>query len=76
MYEVHNIHVVRCLRKLCLRFSPLNKHKFQHNFDCLSPICMCNTGIEYNEHFLNHTADVGKYDIALFSTSNVDSVLI
>ena len=27
---------------------------FRHNFDCLSPICICGTGKEDNEHYLLH----------------------
>ena len=45
---------VRCLTKLRVKFSPLNEHKFRHNFESLSPICACNSGIEDNEHFLLH----------------------
>ena len=54
VYKVRNVHGIRCLTKLRLRFSPLNEHKFWHNFDCLNPICICNAGIEDNEHFLLH----------------------
>ena len=54
VYEVRNIHGIQCFSKLHLRFSPVNEHKFRHNFCCLNPICVCNTGIEDNEHFLLH----------------------
>ena len=40
--------------KLRLQFSALNEHKFRHNFDCLSPVCICGTAKEDNEHFLLH----------------------
>ena len=54
VFEVHDIRGVRCLTKLRVKFSPLNEHKFRHNFESVSPICACNSGIEDNEHFLLH----------------------
>ena len=54
LYEICDTRGVRCLTKLRVRFSPLGEHKFRHNFESLSPICTCNTGIEDNEHFLLH----------------------
>ena len=54
VFEVRDIRGVRCLTKLRVKFSPLNEHKFRHNFESLSPICACNSGIEDNEHFLMH----------------------
>ena len=54
VFEVCNTRGLRCLTKPRVSFSPLNEHKFRHNFESLSPICMCNTGIEDNEHFFLH----------------------
>ena len=53
-FAVSDTHGVKCLTKLRVRFSPLNEHRFWHNFEALSPICTCNTGIEDNEHFFLH----------------------
>lgn len=39
---------------LRVRFSPLNEHRFRHNFEAVSPICRCNAGIEDNEHVFLH----------------------
>ena len=39
---------------LRLEFSTLNKHKFRHNFQCMNPMCVCNTGVEDNAHFFLH----------------------
>ena len=33
----------------------LNNHNFWHDFDCLTPICNCDTGIEDNEHVFLHS---------------------
>ena len=39
--------------QLRLRLSPLRSHKWRHNFiETTSNICICNPGIEDNEHFL------------------------
>ena len=60
MYNIYDIIGVRYLTKLRLQFSALNEHKFRHNFDCLSPVCICKTAKEDNEHFLLHCS---LYDI-------------
>ena len=54
VFEVRDIRRIRCLTNLRVKFSPLNEHKSSHNFESISPICTCNTGIEDNEHFLLH----------------------
>ena len=50
-FEICDTRSVRCLTQLRVRFTPLNEHKFRHNFESVSPICRCNTGIEDNKHF-------------------------
>ena len=42
------------LKELRVEFSDLRNHRYRHNFHCPSPICLCQTGIEENEHFLLH----------------------
>ena len=45
---------VKHLTQLRLQFSPLKVHRFRHNFDCLSPLCVCGEEDENNEHFFLH----------------------
>ena len=54
VYNVHNVTGVRNFTRLRVGFSPLNEHRFRHNFDCLSPLCVCGKGNEDTEHFLLH----------------------
>ena len=54
LFGVIDIVGVKKLTMLRLEFSALNEHKFQHNFQCVSPMCACNTGLEDNEHFFLH----------------------
>ena len=54
IYGVYDIVGITRLTKLQIEFSPLNGHRFRHNFDCLSPICACGCAIEDNQHFLLH----------------------
>ena len=42
------------LTKLRVEFSTLNEYRFRHNFDCVSPLCLCGMGNEDNAHFLLH----------------------
>ena len=39
------------LTRLRVGHSDLRADRFRHNFNCLSPICLCNTGHETAEHF-------------------------
>ena len=40
--------------KLCVELSVLNEHRFCHNFDSVSPLCLCGLCNEDNAHFLLH----------------------
>ena len=45
---------IKDITKLRVHFSNLNAHKFQHNFECISPLCNCGMANEDNEHYLLH----------------------
>ena len=69
---------------LRVNFSPLNEHRFRHNFDCLSPIGFFGTGKEDNEHYLLHcpqftaqrqVSDVG-YDVASMNSKDLCHLLL
>ena len=62
-----NSTVLRNLTKLRVKFSPLNEHRFRHNFNCLSPLCVCGTGNEDGEHFLLHCPQFDLMRADLFS---------
>ena len=53
-YNIRDILGIKLLTKLRVEFSALNVHRFKQNFACLSPMCVCGTGTEDNEHFLMH----------------------
>ena len=55
----------RRLTKLRVEFSALNEHRFRHNFDCVSPLCLCGIGNEDNAHFLLHCHRFHKMRIDL-----------
>ena len=55
VYNIYDILGIKLLTRLRVNFSPLNEHRFRHDFDCLSPICICGTGKEDNEHYLLHS---------------------
>ena len=54
LFGFHNIEGVRLLTRLRVEFSDLREHRFRHNFQCSSPMCFCQTGIENKERFLLH----------------------
>ena len=53
-FGAHDIEGVRLLTRLRVQFSDLREHRFRHRFHCSNPMCLCQTGIEDNEHFLLH----------------------
>ena len=53
-FGAHDIEGVRLLTPLRVQFSDLREHRFRHRFHCSNPMCLCQTGIEDNEHFLLH----------------------
>ena len=54
IFDVHDNEGVRQLTRLRVQFSDLREHRFRHRFHCSNPMCLCQTGIEDNEHFLLH----------------------
>ena len=65
LFGVFDICGVKKLAMLRREFSTLNEHRFSHNFQCISPMCACNTGIEYYAHFFLHYPlfDPMRYDL-------------
>ena len=53
-FNIYDIEGIKLLTRLRIEFSDLRSHRYRHNFHCPSPICLCQTGIEDNEHFLLH----------------------
>ena len=45
---------IRLLTRLRVDFSDLKLHKYDHNFNCASPVCMCGLSPESTEHFFLH----------------------
>ena len=54
MFKIHDINGIKLLTRLRVEFSDLRSHRFRHNFNCASPLCLCQTGIEDNEHYFLH----------------------
>ena len=53
-FNIYNIEGIKLLTRLRVEFSDLRNHRYRHNFRCPSPICLCQTGMEDNEHFILH----------------------
>ena len=89
VYNIYDSLGIKLLTRLRANFSPLNEHRFRHNFECLSPICICGTGKEDNEHYLLHcpqftaqcqdllgqALDVG-YDVASMNSTDLRHLLL
>ena len=53
-FKIHDINGIKLLTRLRVEFSDLRSHRFRHNFNCASPLCLCQTGIDDNEHYFLH----------------------
>ena len=53
-FGANDIEGVRLLTRLRVQFSDLREHRFRHMFHCSNPMCLCQMGIEDNEHFFLH----------------------
>ena len=53
-FNIYDIEGIKLLTRLRVEFSDLRNHRYRHNFHCPNPTCLCQTGIENNEHFLLH----------------------
>ena len=51
-YNIHDKYGVSLILKLRVDFSDLREHRYNHNFNCPSPICKCGTEEESTVHFL------------------------
>ena len=60
-FGIHDIEGIRLLTRLRVHFSDLREHKFRHKFQCSSPMCLCQTGIENNEHYFLHCPRHSNY---------------
>ena len=68
MYGIHNIEDVKVLTKLRVEFSDLRSRRFNHNFNCKSPMCSCNLKDEEdNSHYFLRCPHFHHIRINLFS---------
>ena len=54
VFGVSDISGIKKLTMLRLEFSALKDHRFRQKFQCISPMCVCNTGIKDNAHIFPH----------------------
>ena len=66
VYNICDIPDVKLLTRLRVNFSSLNEHRFRHNFECLSPMCICGAAREGTEHYLLHCPSLMHY-VIIFS---------
>ena len=51
-YSIRDRYCVKLLTKIGVSFSDLRDHRFNHNFNCLNPTCLCCLGDKTTVHFL------------------------
>ena len=55
IFNIYDLEGIKLLTQLLrVDFSDISFHRYWHNFHCTTPTCLCQTGIEDNEHFLLH----------------------
>ena len=53
-FKIHDINGIKLLTRSRVEFTDLRSHRFRHNFNCASPLCLFQTKIEDNEHYFLH----------------------
>ena len=67
MFGIDDSDGQKWLIQLRIRLSPLNAHKFHHNFeDTLTPMCNIHDGIDDSAHFLLHCRQCSTIRLDLF----------
>ena len=67
MFGIDDSDGQKWLTQLRIRLSPLNAHKFHHNFeDTLTPMCNIHDGIDDSAHFLLHCRQFSTLRLDLF----------
>ena len=59
------------LTRLRVDFSDLRLHRFNHSFNCISPMCKCGSEEESSEHFLLLCPRFTNQRITLMSSISV-----
>ena len=90
IFNIYDLEGIKLLTQLRVEFSDLRYHRYRHNFHCTSPTCLCQTGIEDNEHFLLHclwfslqrrpllqlASNLADVDIMRLSSNELTNVLL
>ena len=71
IYNVFDPQGLKFLSRLRLGLSPLNEHRFRHNFkDCINPLCSCSLEVENTLHFFLHCHHYSTFRIGLMNKVN------
>ena len=89
-FGIQDIPGTKLLTKIRVSFSDLREHRFNHNFNCGSPICSCGIEEESSVHFflrcprysthrsllLSKVSDIIGFDASIFPDEHLHSILI
>merc|ERR1711964_535569 len=67
LFGIQDRHGLRLLTRMGVEFSDLREHRFDHNFNCPTPVCKCGTESESTEHFLLRCPLFSLHRLTLFS---------
>ena len=81
---------IKLLTKIRVSFSDLRDHRFDHNFNCISPICSCGLDDETSVHFflrcplystqrttlLSKISDIVHADVSVFPDEHLYHILV
>ena len=89
-YSIRNKHGIKLLTQVRVEFSDLRDHRFNHKFNCPSPVCVCKREDETSTHFLlccprynslrktylSKISQIVKSDITIFPTDHLSHLLL
>ena len=89
-YKIHDQLGVKLLTKIRVTFSDLRDHRFNHNFNCLSPFCICGQADETSLHYflccprytnlrstyLGNVSDIIRSDVSVLPKDHLVHILM
>ena len=89
-YSIRDSYGIKLLTKIRVCFSDLRDHRFNHNFNCVNPTCLCGLSDETTVHFficcprynilrntyLSKISDILKSDISVLPNDHLTHILM
>ena len=70
MFGIRDKSGIQLLTKIRVHFSDLREHRYNHSFNCISPICAYGIGEETSIHYILHCSRYSSHRNTLLSKTS------